>query len=361
MPSYDVALSKIENGLNKLINILVEPLVERMPIMSPEFDIMLHGQKSTTIFYIDFINGRLFYFTSIIDNTTDLLTLVHCDYTLKAVDGKRNKTLWNFTVYNITFSNILSDRGMNIVNSRHLREDVEFEYAYTTSRPIKIYQKNITMTNSSFINAEQVIITIILVIIIMAIVILVFRLYKSNLILNIQIRELKQQINVKEISELSTNVKSNITKYNPIFRDNFEGDYYINIDDVELDFNNFDNNPFLHENFVIKGNKTTDLSSVTECIIEQDENIIKKTEFMKMVSFYKKEKSNSSDNVVKFSINKPRENILNFQIKANKVDNVCQISVRRHEHKCAIKELKDLYQSYVNENRNSGRRYYRIQ
>lgn len=59
---------------------------------------------------------------------------------------------------------------------------------------------------------------------------------------------------------------------------------------TEEEFNDKSKNPFLLEAFQIN-QKKTDMSSTTECIVEEDEQNIKKTEFRKIVTVYIKDKN----------------------------------------------------------------------
>jgi hypothetical protein len=346
-------------------------MVDKMPIMFPEFEFIVLGEKNTTIFNIDTRNGSISTNT---DNNT--LTLIRTDYTLKAFDDKTNEALWNLTVSDIVLKN--STKGVDKARRKsvkynntlsNLDEDVYFAYLYRDHKPIKIYQKDTSLATTGFavyFNVRGLIIMILILLTTTAMVLLI-RVYRSNLALTHEISGLKQKLHMPD--DLSTNFKTTsdvVTPscYTPVFKDNFEGNYFTetnNLRELELDINNFGNMPLLHENFILKNGGAADtVSSVTECIVEEENNIIKKTELMKLVSFYKKERAVSYDNIgtenaLTLARSKSRDNILNFRVKAQKVNNIYQFSVKRYKQESAIKELTDLYKNYINQQQLGGK------
>jgi hypothetical protein len=405
LPESDGHLYKNSNCNKIKIDLPVKAIVDRVPIMFPEFpDLMFLGEKNTTLHNIDLETGKVSNITDLnTNNTTDMdlnnfsMNILISEFTLKAIHFETKESLWNMTVSDIHLfdkgskDEVVQENKFN-VDINNFDESVFVVFLLHGGRSTKIYQKSFTNANGEAKNShtDNTCSSILLSNLLLTLLFLItgvslyslIKLYSTNSSLKTELNNLKDNpvnpvsalsyisTNHKTISELQNNLFLNSDTaeviYTPFFKDNYIGEYNNEASELRVDLNNESCElPFLNESLKLKNRKPTDISSITECFVEEDKDLIKKTELRTLVSYYKKERANSLD-CIDIARNKltnasfigqkrdSLKNIVNFRIKAERINNTYIVNFRKFKEDLARSELKELYLNYINQVNNDG-------
>jgi hypothetical protein len=348
------------------------------------------GDRLTTVLFIDMENGNVISrFTSnkefgslnFIDSerkyfSENVITIVRSDYTLREINGLTGSITWSVTDSDITILEKGSKKEINSkefvknthnklilpekIKSLSMNQKVISIFKLQNNLPIRVYRKNNDIevkhnifipdfTNSydkiSIFNPYTIAICILALVLMIALYFCV-KTYKNNLMLNEEINNLKEKVSNKDnISVISTNsrleksqqsnnsndLKANI--YAPVFKDNFEGEYNSDNDEMEIDMNNEDKH-------------ITKKKSIEEQVAEYVENTqgLRRYDVGRLMTIYKKARAVSSDyndlratNIEKSIKGRPR---------ATSNDNY---QVNKYYNEDMKNELDSLYNAYKDE------------